>query len=100
MAPMRKEKGKKPAPPSRSPPPVAPAVGHSIILNLECLDKLSPALDTVFNECGRTTAWPTSHLPSDRIITEVHYFADALWAGLVPPSLISSTPSSPITRST
>src|SRR3954463_4426911 len=85
MAPMRKEKGKKPVPPSRPPPSVAPAVGRSIILNLECLDKLSPALATVFNECGRTTAWPTSHFPTDRIITEVHYFADALWAGLVPP---------------
>src|SRR3954463_16211317 len=84
MAPMRKEKGKKPVPPSRPPPSVAPAVGRSIILNLECLDKLSPALATVFNECGRTTAWPTSHFPTDRIITEVHYFADALWAGLVP----------------
>src|SRR3954469_4759713 len=85
MAPMKKEKGKKPAPPSRPPPPVAPAVDRSIILNLECLGKLSPALATAFNECGRTTAWPTYHFPIDRIITEVHYFADALWAGLVPP---------------
>src|SRR3954466_12607973 len=85
MAPTKKEKGKNPAAPSRPPPPVAPAVGHSIILNQECLDKPSPALATVFNECGRTTAWPTSHFPTHRIITEVHYFADALWAGLVPP---------------
>src|SRR3954462_3453193 len=81
MAPTKKEKGKNPVPPSRPPQSVAPAVGRSIILNLECLDKLSPALATVFNECGRTTAWPTSHFPTDRIITKVHYFADALWAG-------------------
>src|SRR3954469_11462063 len=100
MAPTKKEKGKKHVLPSHPPPSAAPAVGQSIILNLECLDKLSPALATVFNECRRTTAWPTSHFPTDRIITEVHYFADALWAGLVPPSLISSTLSSPITRST
>src|SRR4051812_1247313 len=85
MAPTKKEKGKKPVLPSHPPPPPAPAVGQSIILNLECLDKLSPALATIFNQCGRTTAWPTSHFPTDRIITEVHYFADALWAGLVPP---------------
>src|SRR4051812_18589200 len=85
MAPTKKEKGKKPVLPSHPAPSVAPAVDRSIILNLECLDKLSPALATVFNECGRTTAWPTSHFPTDRVITEVHYFADALWAGLVPP---------------
>src|SRR4051812_37698570 len=84
MAP-KKGKGKKPVAPSRPPPPVAPAVGRSIILNLECLVKLSQALATALNECGRTTAWPTYHFPTDRIITEVHYFADALWAGLVPP---------------
>src|SRR3954471_23930093 len=85
MAPTKKEKGKKPVPPPRPPPSVAPAVGRSIILNLECLDKLSPALATVFNECGRTMAWPMSRFPTDRIITEVQYFADALWADLVPP---------------
>src|SRR4051812_38116166 len=84
MAP-KKGKGKKPVAPSRPPPPVAPAVGRSIILNLECLVKLSQALATAFNECGKTTAWPTYHFPTDRIITEVHYFADALWEGLVPP---------------
>src|SRR3954470_14428521 len=84
MAP-KKGKGKKPVAPFRPLPPVAPAVGRSITLNLECLGKLSPALATVFNECGRTTAWPTYHFPTVRIITEVHYFADALWAGLVPP---------------
>src|SRR3954471_5279344 len=28
---------------------------------------------------------PASHFSIDRIITEVQYFADALWAGLVPP---------------
>src|SRR4051812_28149400 len=85
MAPTKKEKGKKPMTLSRSPSSVNPAVGRSIILNREFLDKLSPALATTFNECGRTTAWSTSHFPTDRIITEVHYFADALWAGLVPP---------------
>src|SRR4051812_16800661 len=85
MAPTKKEKGKKPMTLSRSPSSVNPAVGRSIILNREFLDKLSPALATTFNECGRTTASSTSHFPTDRIITEVHYFADALWGGLVPP---------------
>ena len=36
-------------------------------------------------KCGRTTVWPASHFSIDRIVTEVRYFADALWAGLVPP---------------
>src|SRR4051812_16739800 len=85
MAPTKKERGKKPMPLSCSSPLVALAVGRSIILNRECLGKVSSALATIFNECGRTTAWPTSHFPTDMIITEVHYFANALLAGLVPP---------------
>ena len=63
-------------PPPCSPPLVAPAEG---------LGKVSLVLATIFNECGRTTAWPASHFSIDRIVTEVRYFADALWAGLVPP---------------
>ena len=51
----------------------------------EGLGKVSSALATTFNECERTTSWPTSHFSIDRIVTEVPYFADALWAGLVPP---------------
>ena len=62
--------------PPRLPPLAAPAEG---------LGKVSLALATIFNECGRTTAWPASHFSIDRIVTEVPYFADALWAGLVPP---------------
>ena len=85
MAPMKKGKGKKPVPPPRSPSPAASAVDRSIILNREGLGKVSSALDTVFNECGRTTAWPASHFSIDRIVIEVQYFAEALWAGLVPP---------------
>ena len=49
------------------------------------MGKVSSALATIFNECGRTTAWPASHFSIDRVVTEVRYFADALWAGLVPP---------------
>ena len=63
-------------PPPGPPPLVAPAKG---------LGKVSSALATIFNECGRTTAWPASHSSIDRIVIEVPYFADALWAGLVPP---------------
>ena len=85
MAPTKKEKGKKPAPSPGSPPSAAPAVNQSIILNLEALDKVSSALATIFNECGRTMVWPVSHFSVDRIVTEVRYFTDALWAGLVPP---------------
>ena len=68
-----------------SPPSAAPAVDRSIIVNREGLDKVSSALATIFNECGRTTAWPASRFSIDRIITEVPYFVDALWAGLIPP---------------
>ena len=63
----------------------APAVDRSIIVNREGLGKVSSALATIFNECGRTTAWPASRFSIDRIITEVPYFVDALWAGLIPP---------------
>ena len=62
--------------PPRPPPLAAPAEGFG---------KVSLALATISNECGRTTAWPASHFSIDRIAIEVPYFADALWAGLVPP---------------
>ena len=63
----------------------APAGDRSIIVNREGLGKVSSALATIFNECGRTTAWPASRFSIDRIITEVPYFVDTLWAGLIPP---------------
>ena len=85
MAPTKKEKGKRPAPSPHSPPVVAPAVDRSIMLNPEALDKARSALASIFNECGRTTVWPASQASFDRAVTEVRFFADALWAGLVPP---------------
>ena len=72
-------------PPPRSSSSVAPAVDWLIIINQEGLIKVSSALATIFNECGRTTAWPASCFSIDRIATVVRYFVDALWAGLVPP---------------
>ena len=72
-------------PPSSSPLTIAPAVGRSLILNPEALDKVRSALSSSFNECGRTMAWPASHASFDMIVTEVRFFADALWAGLIPP---------------
>ena len=63
----------------------ATAVDRSIILNREGSDKVSSAIATMFNECGRTTVWPASHFSIDITVTQVRYFADALWAGLVPP---------------
>ena len=85
MVPTKNGKGKKPVPLLRSLLSTAPAVDQLIILNLEALDKVISALATTFNKCGRTMVWPASHLSIDRIVTEVRYFADALWAGLVPP---------------
>ena len=85
MVPTKKGKGNNPVSSPCLLPPTAPAVNQSIILNLEALGKVSSALATTFNECGRTTVWPASHFSIDRIATEVRYFADALWAGLVPP---------------
>ena len=71
MAPMKKEKGKKPVPSPRSPPVAAPAVGQSLILNLEALGKVRSALASIFNECGRMMAWPAFHASFDRVVTEV-----------------------------
>ena len=72
-------------PPPRSSSTAAPAIDRPVITNQEGLGKVRSALATIFNECGRTTAWPASRFSVDRIPTEVRYFADALWAGLVPP---------------
>ena len=63
------------------PPPCSPPLAALA----EGLVKVSLALATIFNECGKTTAWPASHFSIDSIVTEVPYFTDALWAGLVPP---------------
>ena len=72
-------------PPPRSSSSAAPAIDRLVIINQEGLGKVSSSLATIFNECGRTTAWPASRFSIDRIATEVWYFVDALWAGLVPP---------------
>ena len=76
MAPMKKGRGKKLESPPCPPPLAAPTEG---------LGKVSLALATIFNECGRTTALPASRFSIDRIITEVPYFVNALWVGLIPP---------------
>lgn len=85
MAATSKEKGKKPLSSSSSPPAIEPAIGRSLVLNLEALGKVCPALASSFNECGKTMAWPPSYNSIDRTVTEVRFFVDALWAGLVPP---------------
>ena len=53
--------------------------------NQEAMDKVRPMLASSFNEWGRTVAWPVSQACVDRTATEVPFFIDALWAGLVPP---------------
>ena len=86
MAPWRTEKGKKKSQSSAGPPPaVEPAIGRSLVLNQEAMDKVRPVLAADFNERGRTAAWPTSRASVARTATEVQFFIDALWAGLVPP---------------
>ena len=86
MAPRRTEKGKKKSQSSAGPPPaVEPAVGQSLVLNQEAMDKVRPALTADFKEWGRTAAWPASRASVDRTTTKVQFFIDALWAGLVPP---------------
>ena len=44
-----------------------------------------PVLTSSFNEWGKTVAWPASRASIHRTVTEVRFFVDALWAGLVPP---------------
>ena len=85
MVPTNKEKGKKPVSSSSLPPAIEPAVGRSLVLNLEALDKVRSALASSFNECRKMMVWPASQASIDRIVTEVQLFADALWAGSVPP---------------
>jgi len=85
MASNRMDKGKKPLSSASSPSAVEPAVGRSRVLNQEAMDKVRPALATCFNEWGGTVAWPASRASIDRTATEVQFFVNALWAGLVPP---------------
>ena len=75
----------KPAPSSCAPLAAASAVDRSIILNPEALDKVHSALASIFNECERTIVSPASRAFLARTVTEVRFFADALWAGLIPP---------------
>ena len=85
MEPTHTEKGKKPLPSAYSPLTIEPAVGRSRVLNQEAMGKVCPALASSFNEWGGTVAWPASRASIDRTATEVWFFVDALWAGLVPP---------------
>ena len=81
MAPTSKEKGKKPLSSTNPPPTIEPAVGRSLVLNLEAMGKVCHALASSFNEWGGTVAWPVSGASIDRTVTEVRFFADALRLG-------------------
>ena len=83
MAPKQADKGKKPLSSPSAPPAVEPAVGRSLVLNNEAMDKVRPMLASSFNEWG--VAWPVSRTRMARAATEVPIFIDALWAGLIPP---------------
>ena len=85
MAPKQADKGKKPLSLASAPPAVEPAVGRSLVLNNEAMGKVHPMLASSFNELGKTVAWPASRARIHRTATEVPFFIDALWAGLVPP---------------
>ena len=85
MAPKQADKGKKPLSSPSAPPAVEPAVGRSLVLNDEAMDKVRPMLASSFNEWGETVAWPASRTRMARAATEVPIFIDALWAGLIPP---------------
>ena len=85
MAPKQADKGKKPLSSPSAPPAVELAVGRSLVLNDEAMDKVRPMLASSFNEWGKTVAWPTSRARTARAVTEVPIFIEALWAGLIPP---------------
>ena len=85
MAPDQTEKGKEPLSSAELRPAIEPAVGRSLVLNQEAMDKVRPMLASSFNEWGKTVVWPASRARVDRTATEVPFFIDALWAGLVPP---------------
>ena len=85
MAPKQADKGKKPLSLTSAPPAVEPVVGRSLVLNDEAMGKVCPMIASSFNEWGKTVAWPASRARIDRAATEVPFFIDALWAGLVPP---------------
>ena len=85
MARDQSEKGKSPLSSTELRPAIEAAVGRSLVLNQEAMDKVRPMLASSFNEWGGTVAWPASRARIDRAATEVPFFIDALWAGLVPP---------------
>ena len=77
------EKGKEPLSSAEIHSAIEPAVGRSLVLNQEAMDKVRPMLASSFNEWGRTMAWPASRARVDRTATEVPFFFDALCASLV-----------------
>ena len=78
MAPDQSEKGKSPLSSAGLRPATEPAIGRSLVLNQEAMDKVRPMLTSSFNEWGRTVAWPASRACIDRTATEVPFFIDAL----------------------
>ena len=85
MAPDQTEKGKEPLSSAELRPAIEPAVGRSLVLNQEAMDKVRPVLASSLNEWGRTVPSPASRVRVNRTATEVPFFTDAIWAGLVPP---------------
>ena len=79
MAPKQADKGKKSLSSPSAPPAAEPAVGRSLVLNDEAMDKVRPMLATSFNEWGKTVAWPASRARIARAATEVPIFIDVLW---------------------
>ena len=84
MAPDHTEKGKEPLSSAELHPAIEPAIGRSLVLSQEVMDKVRPMLASSFNEWGNTVAWPASRARIDRAATEAPFFIDALWAGVVP----------------
>ena len=60
MAPDQTEKGKEPLFSAELRPAIEPAVGRSLVLNQEAMDKVRPMLASSFNEWGKTVARPAS----------------------------------------
>ena len=56
MAPNQMEQGKEPLSSAELHPAIEPAVGRSLVLNQEAMDKVRPMLASSFNEWGKTVA--------------------------------------------
>ena len=85
------EEGENPCP-GRISPALEPTLKRSTVVNREGLNKVRPSLVAASDEWKAMATRPASWLVDDMRATEIPIYLHALFAGLIPPSLLSLMP--------